>query len=224
MIRDSVRAAFVPFNTHYESCLSYMYLDVKCLVTTGIGDLIDPLSDAVTLPWLRKDGSVADYAEVVAEWNHIKSATALARLGGGAFARLATLHLSASGIEALVFSRELLDDKYLEKRWPAFASWPADAQLGALSCAWGAGPGWKAPRLDAAMAKPDFDIAAGKPGDANEDPDCRGEAWLDDRGNPGLRPRNIANKLLFENAACVESMSEIYDPDTLYYPTRLTIA
>jgi hypothetical protein len=222
VIRDSVRAAFVGFTSHFEGCLPFMYLDVKGLVTTAIGDLIDPMSTALPLPWLRKDGTVADHDEVVAEWQRIKSATSLARLGGGAFARLATLHLSPAGIESLVFERELLDDAYLEKRWSAFASWPSDAQLGALSCAWAAGPGWVAPRLDAAVAIPDFDLAAGKPGDANEHPECRGEAWLDDRGNPGLRPRNLANKVLFENAAVVASLPMIYDPDTLYYPTRLS--
>jgi hypothetical protein len=75
--------------------------------------------------------------------------------------------------------------------------------------------------LDAALASGNWDAAAGPVGDANAFPACRGHAWLDDTGNPGLRPRNLAVKLLLENAACVASLSQVYDPNTLYWPSRL---
>ena len=57
---------------------------------------------------------------------------------------------------------------------------------------------------------------AGPEGDASADPSCRGEAWLNDTGNPGLRPRNMANKILFENA------SRTTDPSNLVWPGALT--
>jgi hypothetical protein len=43
-MRDSVRRAFIPFTTQCEGRLRYMDLDVKGLVTAGIGDLIDSVA------------------------------------------------------------------------------------------------------------------------------------------------------------------------------------
>ena len=45
-MRPSVFAAFPGFITRFEGRLPFMYLDTKGLVTTGVGNLIDPLVPA----------------------------------------------------------------------------------------------------------------------------------------------------------------------------------
>ena len=136
---------------------------------------------------------------------------------------MTTLHLSDAAIEHLIQKRLLNNEGFLRQRFPAWDSWPADAQLGTMSNAWAAGPLWKAPRFDQACKNLDFDFAAGPIGDANLDPTCRGEAWLNDTGNPGLRPRNLANKVCFWNAARVTlDLNDRCDPEVLYYPIELT--
>lgn len=241
MIRQAVRSRFVPFTSSFEGTVPHFYLDfhhdpdgtLNPLVTIAIGNLVDPIGAALGLPMLHADGSPASPIDIRNEWLRVKAAVSLAHLGGGAFSKITTLHLSPEGIEALVWAKEQLTDAALERRWPSFATWPADAQLGALSDAWAAGSAWWAPKLDAAMnapGGPDFDMAAGPGGDASVRPECRGEAWLGNNGlpganpiNPGLLPRNLATKLCFENAAVVASMSTMYDPDVLYWPSRLSL-
>ncbi len=90
-VRDAVVANWIRYNTPLESYLSFMYLDVLGLVTTGCGNLVDPLPYALILPW-RKVGTnrPATAAEVRAAWNVVKAqespeATALVReYGAGA--------------------------------------------------------------------------------------------------------------------------------------------
>jgi hypothetical protein len=86
-----------------------------------------------------------------------------------------------------------------------FAQWPADAQLALLSMAWAMGPGGppQFKNMAAACEKLDFDTAAAQ---------CR----MDETGNPGVVPRNKADKLLFENAAAV--VAAAMDYSVVYYP------
>jgi len=128
----------------------------------------------------------------------------------------------------------VLDEATLRRRFPAYDSWPADAQLGTLSCAWAAGAGWACPKFTAAVnaLEPGFQVAAGPvPGASGDlDPGARGEAWLEDNhkpgpnpANPGLHPRNLANQVLFGNAARIVESPGTYDPERLYWPQHLTL-
>lgn len=64
---QSVRDYFNTFQTKFEGYLPFMYLDVKNLVTTGMGNLIDPIGAASSLPWVHKsDGSPASPEEIAA--------------------------------------------------------------------------------------------------------------------------------------------------------------
>jgi hypothetical protein len=194
-----------------------MYLDVKCLVTTAIGCLVDSVAAVQGLAWVhRLSGAPCTYDQVTQAWTTVKGATNLARLGGGAFAQLTDVRLTPDASHALVVSRAAAFEVYLRTRFPDYDGWPADAQLGLLSCAWAAGPGWVAPHFDAAARALDWMTCAGPEGDAGADPSCRGAAWLNDTGNPGLRPRNLAAKICFENAALTT------DPANLVWPARLT--
>jgi hypothetical protein len=52
-MQASVRAAWCDFNRSLEGWVSWMYLDVEGLVTTGMGNLIDPVEAAFPLPgWM----------------------------------------------------------------------------------------------------------------------------------------------------------------------------
>ena len=141
---------------------------------------------------------------------------------------LVLFNLSAASVASLTTQRLLKNEAYLARRWASWNDWPADAQLGAHSIAWAAGPAWVAPHFDAAVTviPAGFAVCAGPPGDANLDVTKRGEAWLRDGSglvgpggcsadiNPGLRPRNLANKVLFLNASRVSETQKT----SLFWP------
>ncbi len=206
-MRDSVRAAFVEFTAKFEGVVPWMYVDVKGLVSIGIGNLIDPIQMAMVLPFVRLDGSPADRAEIAAEWLRIKNYPDAAKLGHRAVEHVAHLRLTAAGVQDLV-ARELARmDAQLAGRFARYPDWPADAQLGTLSMAWACGPAFHFPKLAAALNAGDFSAAAL-------------ECHMDDRGNPGLRPRNVANVVLYRNAATVIAGS--LDPDVLRWPVEMS--
>jgi hypothetical protein len=185
-----------------------MYLDTLGLVTIGIGNLIDPLPAGLSMV-SRISGWPATTAEIQAEWARVKNAKALIPLGWRAFQRICTLMVTEEALAGMVKHRMETNEAYLSRRYPSWGSWPAAAQLGTHSIAWAAGPGWVAPHFDAAAKAGDWQACAGVPGDANVNPECRGHAWLSDGmgpdvtgrpKNPGLRARNLANKLLFQFA------------------------
>ncbi len=205
-MRDSVRAAFVGFTEKFEGSVATMYLDVKGLVTVAIGNLIDPVGDALNLPFLRQDGSHASRYEIGAEWRNMKLNPALAHLGWTAAAKLATLHLSPEGIAQVVAAKLAANEHYLVEmkgRFPEFSTWPADAQLAVLSMAWACGPAFHFPKFEACMHARDFAGAA-----AN--------SHMEDSHNAGLRPRNAADLVLLHNAAAVEAAGA--DPEPLRWP------
>lgn len=215
-MRASVLAAFPSFTARFEGRLPYMYTDVKGLVTTGIGNLIDPIAEALPLPWKNADGSAASQQQITDEWNRIKSAFPGVQSSGDA--KIATLHLDPGDIDNLVTSKSQQNEAILKSEFPGYDSWPADAQLAILSWAWAQGPGnsgWPALTQALNASPPDFLTAAGPAGDPTN-PAMRGQGWLNDTGNPGLRPRNLANKLLWSNAASV--LANNLNPDALYYP------
>lgn len=219
-MRASVLQAFPGFSTRFEGRLTKPYTDVKGLVTTGIGNLIDPIAVALPLPWRRdSDGALASRAEVEGDWHKIKDAWP--GVQSVASTRLSTLHLDPADVDYLVSAKAHANDETLRQQFPGYDDWPADAQLAIHSMAWAQGPsfhGW--PHLLSALnaSPPDFMTAAGPPGDAT-DPSKRGAAWMNDAGNPGLRPRNLATKILWQNAARVVAGG--MDPELLYYPAEL---
>ena len=72
-MQDSVRAAWCDFNRSLEGWISWMYLDVLGLVTTGMGNLIDPMSTALGLPWVDETGTQGSQNDIAAEWRAVKS-------------------------------------------------------------------------------------------------------------------------------------------------------
>lgn len=194
------------FSEKFEGSLRFMYLDVKGLVTTGIGNLIDSVDEAMALPFCHPDGTPAARSEIAIEWRAVKARQDWKLRGGGVFGTITRLRLTPAGVESLVLSKLDLNDRLLEKRFPDLPDWPADAQLALHSLAWACGTAFRFPKLEAALKARDWAKAA---------VECR----MNEAGNPGLKPRNVANKLLFENAAKVSAPPP--DLETLHYPDRL---
>ncbi|QEG02617.1 hypothetical protein Mal15_67380 [Stieleria maiorica] len=216
-MRASVSSKFLDFTKPLEGYVEYMYADIKGLVTVGIGNLIDPVNTATSLPFVdKKTGRRATKQEIVAEWNLIKDprgTRGLARKGHRACAPLTKLRLTEAAIHDLCERKLNSNEANLKKvtEFQAFDSWPADAQLALLSMAWAMGPGFasagKWPKFRKACGAMDFDAAA-----AN----CQ----MSTTGNPGLIKRNTENQTLLRNAAAVLAgeADGFYNRETLYWP------
>lgn len=207
----SVRSAFQTFSQRFEGVMATMYLDTHAppLVTTGVGNLIDPVAEALALPFLwKKTDRAATPDEITAEWTHVKGLTSLAHCNSSVWDKVTNLYLPAAAIGLLVLGRLDQNEKMLNRRWPfaALTNWPADAQLGLFSMAWAMGPGFHFPLFEEAVRRRDFASAALQCG-------------MNAAGNPGLVPRNVANTTLFRNAAQVERRG--LNPSTLVYPQSL---
>lgn len=196
-----------------------MYLDVRGLVSTGVGNLIDTTKGAVAptsaervashalaneYTWTVAAGGAASPDEVATAWDTVKARLELAKVGHLAFKELTTVHLDDAEIDRVVLMK--LDD-FAEslKRRPEFGDfddWPADAQLGTLSMAWGMGPRFRFPKFQAAAAARDWNGAA---------TECH---FTPNIGT--IVKRNELDAEAFRNAARVES--EGLDPETLLLP------
>jgi GH24 family phage-related lysozyme (muramidase) len=202
-MRDSVKAAFNRFTDAFEGHTDFMYLDVLGWATTGRGNLIDPIELAINLPWLKADGTPASKGQITDEWNTIKALQSIRQRGGFAYKPYTTLHLAEDAIDTLCLQKVAANENALRKVFPAYDSWPADAQLGLLSMAWAMGTGFRFPNFTAAANRGDWQTAAEQ---------CR----MRTDGNPGVAPRNTANAKLFFNAELVTAYA--LDPSVLYYP------
>lgn len=201
-MKASVEAGFVGFSAPLEGVVRWMYLDIKGLVTVAIGNLIDPVSLALSVPFVWPDGTAATSSEIRTEWQKVKSNTSLARKGYRAAENVSQLRLTDEGVEALVHKVLRTFDAEMLKRYPAWESWPADAQLATFAMAWACGPafGRTFKGLDASLKRGDWKSAATQ---------CR----IDDSKNPGVTPRNKAMRQLYFLAAAMPC-----DGETLHWP------
>lgn len=221
-MRAAAREAFVPLTVSFEGgYIVHMFPDVKKLISTGFGLLLDPVDLALELDWLRPDGTTATKAEVAAQWaslqNFVENNPGCEFWSYRRFESKTTLRLSRLGLDQ-AFKRKIATNlATLLTGFPDFETWSADAQLGAMSMAWAVGAGYWSPKagkryfpkLTAALRTRDYETAAE-------------ECFMDEEDeNPGIIPRNAANKVLFGNAGIVERTG--LDPAVLYYPRDLSI-
>lgn len=217
-MHPSVKANFVNIQKKFEGFTNWMYMDEKCLVTTGVGNLIDPLDNRTfSLDW-QVNGRKATHAEIEQAWNTVKSHTELCKKGGGAYKNLTNLRLSNEGVKQLVGRVADSFDKTLAKRFAGWDHWPADGQLGGLLISWAYGPNFKSgfPGFETAANKlvPDFPKMK-----SIADAAFKREVA---RGNKGVEPRRIATNLAFDNAHKV--MKGKGRITTLHYPKKATWA
>jgi len=198
-MHQSVLDIFPRFTSEFEGRVSWMYLDIKGLVTIGLGCLIDPQVMAGHLPFIRlQDKQHASATEICLEWNKIKRMKDLAQKGHLAARIHCNLRLLERDIDELARYRLLENEKILELAFPLFQQYPADAQLAICSMAWAMGAFFfrKWPRFVASCKREDW-INASK------------ECGMKTIGNPGLIPRNKANKKLFLSASDYPYSTEI---------------
>jgi GH24 family phage-related lysozyme (muramidase) len=194
IVRDEVRSTWADWSKNFEGRTPTMYQDVKGLITTGIGNLIDPMSMALGLPWLKPDGTPATQEEIEAEWHRVKSMSA-----GQYWTKYRTsneLHLSDEAIDALVLKQLDANAIVLQRYFPDFAVLPAGAQRAILSIAWAVGAGFppKWPNFTAAIRAHDYVKAADN-------------SSINTTGNAGVAPRNAANKAALLEAASSEAVA-----------------
>jgi hypothetical protein len=218
-VHPSVQDAFIPFTEPLEGRVPFMYLDVKSLVSTGVGNLLDadsgehfgtnpqPLPDIFTLEWFdRNTNAIASNSEIEEEYRTVKfSGTAFASLSQKE--AITRLRISDQTINDLV-TRKLFSFEDTLRNRPPFTlldQWPADGQLGLFSMAWGLGPAFRFPKFEAAAAAQDWLTMAH-------------ECKMREEGNPGVIPRNVRNALLFTIADWMaapppgEFSALVYDP------------
>jgi GH24 family phage-related lysozyme (muramidase) len=186
-MRAFALAAFPEFSARFEGRVPFLYLDVEGLVTCGVGNLVDPISACLPLPW-QIDGRPATQQEIGDQWTRVKGAIQLEKRGGGAFLSVTTMRLTDDAIDDLVRTRAAQMNAVLVQRFPAFEDFPADAQLALMSLAWACGPDFRFPKLVVAVLAGDWST-------------CATECQMNVAGNPGLVPRNAANAALFRAAS-----------------------
>jgi hypothetical protein len=201
-MRAAARAYFAKFTEPFEGAVYHMYKDTKDLVSTGLGNLIEPIELGWGLPWRRKDGSLATQSEYIAEWNLINDAPNLAHDGWRAATPLCKLHLTEADVITLLHQKLSGNESILRKRLPDYDSWDADAHLFIHSMAWANGPNMAYPRMFRLLNKGDF---RGAINECDINPK-KGTIIL----------RNAANRQLLLNAAEAEELS--FDKEALNYP------
>src|SRR6202171_5609902 len=118
VMRQAVYDAVAAFMDKFEGKLPWMYLDqakkqpghAENLVTTARGNLIDPITAALNLPWKQaftggNFGALATRDQVVAEWVLVKALQSMADRGGGAFSKVTTLRLAPEDMDELLFQK-----------------------------------------------------------------------------------------------------------------------
>lgn len=210
-MRAAVRSGWLAFSSRYEGRLPFLYLDALGWVTTGEGNLADPVARAQSMPFLLADGSPASPDDIAQAWDAVDALRTapkgqkqggLAAKGGGAFGGVTSLRLTKDAIDAMVLAQLDADEANLRGYYPEWDSFPADAQAVALSMAWAMGSGELRvfTQFNERMNARDFAGAI---------------AFADFRGT-GVAQRIAANKAMLRNAAWVEAGGG--DPERWYGP------
>jgi GH24 family phage-related lysozyme (muramidase) len=216
------------FNEDLEGRVNFMYCDVKGLVSTGVGNLIDTTGKEMTAPTAAQrassheqarrfewrhglntsadpgDGGIASAAEVDAAWDVVKAKMDIAKAGHKGYRGLTTLRITKEETDRFVFVKLDEMERTLKKQadFADFDNWPADAQIALLSMSWGMGPMSGFPTFRGFARAGDFEGAARE---------CR---FTPNVGT--IVTRNDRDQLCFRNAAMVVSGG--LDRETLFWP------
>lgn len=194
------------FSAPLEGRVPTMYCDCLGLITTGVGNLINTLTQAEALPWKLSDGSPAPLESVRADWHKLHdNAQYYAKRAWFVYSKTMLCHLDEAGIDALVRRTLASNEAIIKKRFPEWDSFPADAQLAIMSIAWAVGAGFyqKFGNLAKCIGAQDWE-------------GCVATCKIREDGNPGVVPRNAKNRFCFHNAALVKTHG--VDTSVLYWP------
>lgn len=206
-LQPGVVSSWVAVNKPLEGVLPFMYTDALNLVTTGMGNLVDssqsgsstPWAPALLLPWKNQDGSLADQATVIAQWQAVKNGGVNSSVNAGP---LSTIRLDSDGIQQAVQTTLDADEAILRHYFPGWDNLPADAQAAIMSMAWAMGAGFPATFVQFTA-----DINAGNFAQAANDSNFQGV---------GIQQRIAMDKAMLNNAQIVADSG--YDPTVLYWP------
>jgi GH24 family phage-related lysozyme (muramidase) len=210
-LQPGVISNWVAVNQPLEGVLPFMYTDALNLVTTGMGNLVDssqsgsstPWAPALALPWKNPDGSLADQATVIAQWQAVKNGGVNSSVNAGP---LTTIRLDADGIQQAVQTTLDSNEALLRSYFPNWDNLPADAQAAIMSMAWAMGAGFPATFVQFTA-----DINAGNFAQAANDSNFQGV---------GVSQRIAMDKAMLNNAQIVADNG--YDPTVLYWPNLPT--
>ena len=205
MTREVIRDAWLRFTEPLEGGVPYLYADIRGLITIAYGNLVDPLSAALSLPFVRPDGSRASATDISAAWLSIKGDPNAARKGHLYARQITSLRLTPDGMRDIALGKLDANDAALRARYAEWDNFPACAQMALHSLAWACGAAYRFPRLDEAVRASDWDVASVHIQMRETTP----EGVV----NAGLRPRNKANRTLMSNAERVRTYG--LDPDTI---------
>jgi GH24 family phage-related lysozyme (muramidase) len=212
-MHPEVAAAWRAFTEPLEGYVTSMYCDVKGLITTGCGNLIDPEPAALQLPWKHANGELATVGEISAAWRALKAQRdKYAKLHWKYAAQLNDLRLSDRDIDVLVLNKLNSNVAYLRRTFSRWDTFPADGQLGILSMAWAVGPGFTKAFGNFTRLVLEGDWG----GTIAKDASGGYAAKIREAGNPGIVPRNARNRLCFANAELVARGA--FDVDRLNWP------
>lgn len=217
-MRAVVHDAWERMTERFEGRLTYLYADKYNWITTGEGNLVDPVSTAMGLPFLHPDGRAARGDEIAAAWWRVKNDPNCARYGHRYAAQLTTIRLTEEGVSRLVFAKLAQNNAELVARFPDFEEWPAAAQMALHSWAWACGAHANFPQLVAALLERDFHAAAVHIHIDESGPDHK-LGTPDD--NFGLHIRNTSNGILMRNAGRIDAFK--LDPDMLDWEHELDV-
>jgi GH24 family phage-related lysozyme (muramidase) len=165
----------------HEGRKPFMYLDIKGLVTVGIGHMLPNADAAFALPF-EPHGPVREEFFRLETLARISSKEQLEHRRAEYYSALTTCRLANAAINQL-FEKTLLGFvRDLEKRFPAFESWPWPAQKAEIDMIYSLGPARLAGYLlmNAALDRRDFAAAA---------MECFRHGWNDSPEHPGERNR-----------------------------------
>ncbi|MBI4877651.1 MAG: hypothetical protein HY822_23720 [Acidobacteria bacterium] len=206
-----VQAVLKEFLSRFEGVRRSMYLDNRSLVTTGIGFMLPSLGEAGRLHWRHPAGRAAGPEELAAEWSRVTGRWPPVE---GASPLLITPGEVDRVFASQVRARELI----LKAVFPAWESYPADAQLGMLAHSWlaasrGSIEGWQGGDYVKAVRERRWDDAGGL------------SLWgaIRDPAQPRQAERRDGMLKMFHNATVVQGAIQrgagVWMPaDTLFYP------
>lgn len=114
----------------FEDTVPWMYLDIKGLVTVGVGEMLDNAAKAQALAFVDSDGQAATPEAILADFNRVH---ALSPAHGPNFYRSSSSPvLPPPAIDALLLDHVESFEAELSARFPAYASFPDPAKLGLL--------------------------------------------------------------------------------------------
>lgn len=205
-MRPNVVQIFPQHAAKHEGEFLLLYADIRGLITSSIGVLLDPIHLALPLPWMIGDRRATE-EEIRKDWNALKSRPELRTWTAKRQASLTSIRLTQDASDSLVRQRLNANVAYVRRFLHNWDDAPSDAQLAAASLFWAIGAG-----VD--KTRPEF-VKAFNAGDWLA---CKSHSRIREDNNPGVIGRNRDQELCWDN--CLSVTERGLDPDWLWWPNR----